>query len=196
MTKFDRQEKPSIDWAFWARMPGWTVEEFASLAVGEDPELSMSSSSSLERKQTLRLLQRAVEMDEIKSPDKPIEFLRLANSGGIAIPEELKIAASNKTKIRNYRRMYRKVKTERNELRALNQDEIKPKRLHSIYLLLYTMATEKYKFKYNANNSAAKNILDDVERKGLKIDRDTIRKLLGDAAVHMAEHLPKPNSEN
>ena len=167
----DRLES-EVDWAFWRKLPGWSISESAYLLLGLNPEerktLNPMNSSSeeidLRIRRMIHFLRRAKQMKEISAISKPSDIVRCAKLHDLPIPIELNILFTE-TKKKNYRKLLRKMrlryseleeKLERiqNENKSFDKEPFLTKR--SVYRMLWVMAASHYSLNKENINTADK----------------------------------------
>jgi hypothetical protein len=188
------------DYAFWAAMPAWTREEAIALLSGQDPDSSSGDiAPNDERTKVARLLGRAFESGAFPNADRiaPKDCLSAMESFGLCAPKALTSAAKDKkVSIKNWRR---ECETKDAEIVRLRQDiertSIAKKRMSTenditalkrkittLQKVFLGISIDKFNLKREwKNSSAAKNIASSIDRSGLKLDEDTVRKHLTDA---------------
>lgn len=78
-----------------------------------------------------------------------------------------------------------------------DEEKLNPKRKNSLHKLVLTMAIAKYRYDPEAlTNSSTKNIQDALHRRGLKIDKNTIRDMLSEAYVELKNEIVLERDEN
>ncbi len=92
----------SADFAYWSKMPFWSLEEGIALLLGKEPrvvnwdlvqhyqEWPHATELSLNYAKLRDLVLRAHKMKEIEEQNTPFAFLEWADSRGIAIPDPLR----------------------------------------------------------------------------------------------------------
>ena len=86
----------SVRHGYWSKISCWTAEEFAAISLGWDPSeidenvlQAMPTSVAKEFKERLRLVERAILMNELNKHSPPAMMLRWGRSMGVSIPKEL-----------------------------------------------------------------------------------------------------------
>ena len=126
------------------------------------------------------LVSRAVETGALKHQFGPAEFVVWAKRINLELPDELTAAiaricidASN-DEVDELREQNALLKLELERFKAATKDP-NPRERRSLQSMVAGMASGRYGFNPIADrNSATKTIVDDIERLGLSIDKDTV----------------------
>jgi len=159
-------------------MAYWSAEEAVALILGKDPkrvnlinldEYSTTVSPFIQKYKNLKeLIDRTVEMEDLPERATPRQFVEWARKIDLEIPDELqKLATYTDTK---------------------NKDGLSQNERTSMLKIILGMAVSKYKYQGEAARNAATgenkdSIPSDLEKIGLDLDPDTIRRYLNEATV-------------
>lgn len=200
MSESDGNTKDRIDWHYWTSIPAWTLKEAACLFSHLNPDTSIIGNKILieshEVKNLYRFFKRANQINEISSFNPPIDLVNWAISRNIDVPNEL-IHLKAESNIDKYEERYlnikRKLKIKNRRIKRIREeyasiDSIAPKRISSMYKVIYAIANQKYDYSPN-RNSASKQIADDVIRSGIEnIGDETVRNLLENAHAYLVKY--------
>lgn len=191
--------KPDYD--HWCNMARWEWKDAAALSVGLEPRnlsdeivdaKEFSPALRTKYRNRLHLVENHVQAGRIDHYSAPSEFLSWAKSNGVSYPKELEetVEASGGL-IADWRLQCEKLVAENAALKLQieNLSNAKPVSLaseclrsgerSSLLKMVRGMAREKYAYDPSSKRSnAALQIKSDVEKQGLKIDEDTVRKWL------------------
>jgi hypothetical protein len=176
--QFFNRPEAGADFSHWARMHYWSAEEAVALILGKNPkrvnlinldEYSTRVSPFIPKYKNLReLINRAVEVEDLPERATPRQSVEWARKIDSEIPAELqKLATCTDTK---------------------NKDGLSETERTSMLKMILGMAV----FKYGYQGDAAKNtatggnsasIASDLEKIGLDLDPDTIRRYLNEATA-------------
>ena len=172
---FDRPEARA-DFSHWAHMAYWSAEEAVALILGKDPkrvnlinldEYSTRVSPFIPKYKNLReLIDRAVEVEDLPERATPRQSVEWARKIGCEIPVELQELATY-------------TNTE-------NKDGLSETERTSLLKMILGMAVSKYGYQGDAprNPATGRNkgsIPSDLEKRGIALDPDTIRRYLKEA---------------
>lgn len=199
MSEPDNNIKQHIDWSYWTSIPAWTLKEAVCLFLHLNPDTYMMGNEILVKSQEVknlyRFFKRANQINEISSFNPPIELVNWAISRNIDIPNELiHLRAEPIDKYKEkYLKLKRRLKIKNRRIKQIREecasiDSVAPKRISSMYKVLYAMASQKYEYS-PTRNSASKQISDDVVRTGIEyIGDETVRNLLEDAHTYLVRY--------
>jgi len=173
---FNRAESDAI-FDHWLKLPYWSAEEAVSLLFGKEP--TRVNKESLERvdgfssfvtnyHQRLEQVVRAIDAGLMPEQITPKSLILWAAQTGIEVPDELqKLATYTDTK---------------------NKEGLSETERTSMLKIILGMAVSKYKYQGGAARNAATgenkdSIPSDLEKIGLDLDPDTIRRYLNEATV-------------
>lgn len=176
----------------WARQFSWSLEEFAALLLGKDPDIvNFHSLQHLSRSSTfvtnfvtlLHCLQQAKEQDELRECVRPEELLGWARAHQIEVPSELsqsleahsaETLAAGAGKVGDYNKPNDQPLTPTEKTAYAKERQSLLKMLGGIVLVTYgdqAFATRKL----------AREVASDLHKQGIAIDEDTVRKWLNEA---------------
>lgn len=189
------------DFEFYARAALWEIEEAAALFVGRNPKTFNSSTigsfraipnSASTFKSYLDLLERACSIRQLNRSDRPGKFLGWAESVGIDVPAELKelvlkynhliVAPPNlypRSEPDNSNVGAQTPKVSSEIAASTTEKDLKQRERTSLLKLVIGMAIGGYAFDPTAKRSdTVPDIRNDLERCGLSLDEQTIRRYL------------------
>jgi hypothetical protein len=181
-TVFD-QRGARADFGFCAKAPYWQPGEAAAVSLGFDWEFvnpdtvkphRQSSSKAKEFGRRWMLISRAVDMGELKRQFSPPEFVAWADSKNLKLPKKLRNAVATIGAAKAPNCEVDELRKQLEQYKTANRDP-HPREFRSLQIIVVGMASGRYGFNPNADrNLATKAIVDDVERLGLLIDKDTV----------------------
>ena len=171
---FNRTESEA-DFNHWGGMPYWTPEEAVSLLFGKEPmrvnseslgQLDSSLSFVNNYQRMLDQIVRAIEVGLMPEQITPESLVRWAAQTGIEVPDELQELATY-------------TNTE-------NKDGLSETERTSLLKMILGMAVSKYRYQGDASRNTATgdnrgSIASDLEKRGIALDPDTIRRYLKEA---------------
>jgi len=207
----DREElwvNASFEW--WARAPFWSADECAALKLGKDPgQISGLDIDQLVRTarfgSTLEHIREEIleaqANKELPERIRPVEFLAWAREHDIRVPAKLEQAVADngydvaalQNQCQRLRRQNQKLLYELDRLRggvpaskkdvSKKKGDLSSKERSSLLKMVIAMAVTKYGYDPKASrNPAAKDIADEIHARGMRLDEDTCRKRLREAA--------------
>jgi hypothetical protein len=202
------QPSSRADLGFWSKAAHWLPHEAAALSLGYAPRFVNpdtikpyleSSTEAQEFGGRLMLISRALDAGTLKQRFSPHEFVAWAGRIGLKLPMGLsdviaRICASevSNDEVNELRSQNASLKIELEQCMAANKG-LHPRERRSLHIIVAGMATGRYAFTPNANrNLATKAIVDDIERLGLLIDKDTVLTHLRSAFRELDIQLPDP----
>jgi hypothetical protein len=188
------------DYDFWVAMPSWKREEAIALLTGRDPTSPNHHQPSNQDAQKLELLiDRAFSFGVFPNSAQvsPSDCVSIAQSSNVPLPRELlKAFRKKKIDLKNWKSECDRLTAEKETLAKMASDPtpstITPKenvtglkkKIGSLQILLLGVAIDKFNMKKDwQSSSVARNISSAITRAGLKLDEDTVRKHLDDAAT-------------
>ena len=180
-----------VDYDHWGPQPSWRLEEVAALLLGKDPDivnvpslkhLRGSSAFTTNFATLLYRLQQAKERDELRECMSPEDLLAWASAHQITVPLPLAqaVEAHSVERSATPRRC-----DEKPSGPALTSTErtASAKERDSLKKMVIAMAIDGYRYKPGAPKSPVpQEIVAALERLGLKLDIDTVRKWLKEGA--------------
>ena len=190
-TRYSANPVPEPILAIGRKLAHWHPDEAAALSLGYAPRFVNpdtvkpyfeSSSEAQEFDRRLMLISRAVETGTLKHQFSPAEFVAWADRINLELPKGLTVAIAKICTSHNVPSDEVNALREQNALLKLELDQCKaatkdphPRERRSLQSMVAGMAVARYGFNPNADrNSATKAIVDDIERLGLSIDKDTV----------------------
>ena len=185
------QSSAQADLGYWAKVAHWNPDEAAALSLGYAPRFVnpntvkpylQTSPEAEEFDLRSMLIRRALDTDALKQQFSPTDFITWADRICLELPKELRdavetIGASDKTsheEADELRKQNALLKIELEQCKAANKDP-HPRERRSLQIMVAGMASGRYGFNPSAERSlATKVIVDDIERLGLSIDKDTV----------------------
>jgi len=171
---FNRAESDAI-FDHWLKLPYWTPEEAVSLLFGKEP--TRVNKESLERvdgfssfvtnyHQRLEQVVRAIDAGLMQEQITPESLVRWAAQTGIEVPDELQELATY--------------------THTDNKDGLSETERTSLLKMILGMAVSKYGYQGDASRNTATgrnkgSIASDLEKRGIALDPDTIRRYLKEA---------------
>jgi len=178
--RFLKSLTSTLDYPFWAKMPRWTAEEAVALTLGISP--SAAGNARLKTttaryaivatyKKFLKLVRRAEAAGCLNDGERgivPAIYLAWAKQNDVNVPPDLQANVARYAKTRK------------------PQAEAKPlmtRERETFLKILLGMALGGYGYNPSAaKSSTTKEIYDDLARRGIAVDEDTIRKKLKEAS--------------
>ncbi|WP_162560596.1 hypothetical protein [Methylobacterium durans] len=168
---------PRADLGYWSRAACWTIEEAIALSYGYEPrvvnwEFLKNSGHPFAELYAQRrsLAMRARHMDQLKEFNEPEAFINWAKRQGMSFDSDLEKSVKNGKKSAN-------------TAQTQEDDHLNPKTRHSLLKLVLGVAVEKYRYDpERTRSSVAREIRDSLDRVGISLDEDTIRRRLAEAA--------------
>jgi hypothetical protein len=185
------QSSAQADLGYWAKVAHWNPDEAAALSLGYAPRFVnpstvkpylQTSPEAEELDRRSMLICRALDTDVLKQRFSPADFITWADRIRLEVPKELRdavaiIGAADKTshdEADELRKQNALLKIELEQCKAANKDP-HPRERRSLQIMVVGMASGQYGFNPRAERSlATKAIVDDIERLGLSIDKDTV----------------------
>ena len=169
----------------WARSSYWSLEEGAVLAYDLDPNEAIMRSvpgydgprlrAPADARQLVNLAQRAIEVGALEERAAPIAFMKWARSMGVEFHPDWWAAVAGEEALA-------KDEAEAPPPAAPVLD-LKTKEQETLLKMVAAMAMAYYGWDRDAlRNTATGEIADDLEKVGVSLDPDTIRKWLRTAA--------------
>lgn len=170
----------------WLALDAWSMTEAALIFAGIHPEATKGRKINMgARPDTLPVdLQEAGRIRQIFSRAKlrgyvgyynaaPVDFLNLADAKGIEFPEVLldamtAIAQRSKATVANS---------------GQTEPELKEAERQSLYKIIIGLAVGAYAYTPDKRNARLSEMLADIERAGVNVDADTLRKWLKAAST-------------
>jgi hypothetical protein len=151
-----------------------------------------SSFKALEFGRRSMLISRAVDTSELMRQFSPPEFVAWADGKNLKLPKKLQEAVARVRGVNKIPCEVDELRRQLEECKAACKDT-HPRELQSLLRILAGMAAGRYNFNPKADRtSATKAIVDDIERLGLSIDKDTVLKYLRRAFNDLEIDLPCP----
>ena len=194
---------PVANFAYWAKMAAWEISEGAALLVGVNPDLvrlrrewreSVGSATASRYKGVLNLAERAFEHGELGYPAPvPRQWLEWAKKKDIPIPEMLE-AEVNKmypdkelqreaTRISCLEAENARLTSELAKAQSTSGQPLATRERESMLKLIVGMAIQGYRYDPKARRGdAICDITSDLEKSGVALSDDTVRKYLVEAA--------------
>ena len=202
------QPSAQADLGYWAKLAHWHTFEAAALSLGFAPRFVNpdtvkpyleTSSEAQEFERRLMLVSRAVETGALKHQFSPTEFVAWANRINLELPEVLtaaigKIGSANVSndEVDELRNQNALLRLELEQRKGAAKD-LGPRERRSLQIMVVGMASGRYGFNPSLDrNSGTKTIVDDIERRGLQIDKDTVLTHLRRAYEDLDIPLPDP----
>ncbi|QGY01548.1 hypothetical protein MMSR116_06255 [Methylobacterium mesophilicum SR1.6/6] len=168
---------PQSDREYWSRAAGWTVEEAIALSFGCEPRVVnwpalKGTGHPFEKRyaEWRSLAIRARHMGQLKEFNEPEVFIQWAKRQGMSFDPELEKAVRTSNKAAK-------------ATQAREDDHLNSKSRQSLLKLVIGLVTATYSYDHQrARTSIVREIKDDLDRVGIKLDEDTIRKWLAEAA--------------
>ena len=140
-------------------------------------------------------IERAIEVRKLGEKIVPAAYVIWATNSNIPLPNELMRAVRVRSEIPDWKAQYEAASNEcdalKRELEELRSTQEKKKDLSTrerstVKRLIIGLAIHGYKYNPKADrNSATKEIADDLERSGIPLDVDTVRKWLKESAEEL-----------
>ena len=187
MTKL--RDSYRVDVELWAGYPHWAPYEIEHLAVDADPE-KLEGETDFEftqeemeiRKKVRRALDRHNRGRTTKGEFKPMEAIEILKRHGIQLPSSLVEAVFHfndpKAKSEN--------SDDGAEKPTTTTASGSTKEAKTVRRILLGIAVEKYRYDPDHKNSAIANIVQDLERAGLRADKGTILNHLREAVNELS----------
>lgn len=188
----------------WGQFPFWTVEEGVAFSLRRDPskfrwkslqQYSDSSSFAQEFKWRLEQARRAVEFGQLQDRNEPAHFMRWAINSNVSLDDHVagielvrRIIRENDRLMTEYHSLTHPISldfldTELPAAKANRDTELGERERNSLLKIVIGMAIGGYAHQPKQSRSTtAKEIANDVESTGLRVDEDTVRKYLRQAA--------------
>ncbi|MEX2671312.1 MAG: hypothetical protein WD294_04285 [Phycisphaeraceae bacterium] len=156
--RFFNSPDASADFQKWARMPLWTAEEATSLLLGKDPaivnleSLQRTPEYSPFRKEYDELfdrIQRALAVERIKQPIKPVDLLNWAKETDVEYPKELDKLLRPDHREASYQELLDENAKLRRLVQELEPDPRSGSKRERTNLLRILVAVAKQKYQYN-----------------------------------------------
>ena len=171
---FNRTESDAV-FDHWLKLPYWTPEEAVSLLFGKEPtrvnlesleEVDGFSSFVTNYHQRLEQVVRAIDAGLMQEQITPESLVRWAAQTGIEVPDELQELATY--------------------THTDNKDGLSETERTSLLKMILGMAVSKYGYQGDASRNPATgrnkgSIPSDLEKRGIALDPDTIRRYLKEA---------------
>lgn len=200
----------------WAIYPKWQIDEGAALSLGVDPaalrrhrmDMIANDRPVFPRKlealgialeERRRLFGRVEDLRQIGGAS-PAEWMEVMRSLGLTAPGELVSAVDAVAPRVDWRRRAAELDARVKELETLverlrvelHSAELPERERTSLLKLVIGMAVAGYSYDPRATRSATTTeIVGDLQRHGVALDADTVRKYLHEAR----NHLPPPEAE-
>ncbi|MFN3252310.1 hypothetical protein [Roseibium album] len=187
------QRSATPDYNYWAKLSFWSPDECAALSLGRDPRVAnwdaikeyTKTSEFAEAYEARReIFVRAEAMGQLSTSTVPSVFLTWANQMQVSVPEELVAAVReletliSDQKPNNHPEQKRQQQSEK----TLQEKHIATRERESLLKLVIGMAIGGYGYDPKASRtSTAKEIVSDLQQRGLSLDEDTVRKYLKEA---------------
>jgi hypothetical protein len=208
---FFHQVDVSADYSHWCRKDLWTADEATALTLGKAPEYVdwegvkeyLQVSLFAQEYARLRdLIYRSIAAGQLCEPIFPGSYIAWARRKGIQIPSEFEAAmAASNVSIGDWRALYEDAQRQLDDLSAKHQallertgkleaqpdtrstGELQTRERSSLFKLIIAMAIGGYGYNPSAaRNDAIASITEDLDKHGLSLDGNTIRKWLRMAA--------------
>lgn len=208
------------DFDLWAKMAHWTVDEFVALSLGRNPKVcswpwieNILNDSAFASEFAVRreICVRAIGAGQMYSNTIPTFFLAWAGRIRISVPVELVQAVEDLGyQIADWKTLYdqrgselaklsRRIaelenhtSSEGSAIKKTPNQSLQTRERNNLLKLVIGMAVGWYGYDpLSAKNRQTKQIADDLEKLGLSLSEDTIRKYLAEGK----ELLPGPLSE-
>lgn len=182
---FHFNQADEIDFSYWCKLPLWTIEEAVALSFGKNPE-KVNWDSIKEHKKHSRFvanyeqvrqlaLRTRMSGEQLTDPLPPLQFIDWAETHEISFPEEIE------KKVKTWQNKKKK-DAKAKKIKNFEGSPINPKVLESLSKMLLGMAMDKYGYDPRAaRTSTSALISENLKKKGICIDADTIRTRLKEA---------------
>jgi hypothetical protein len=176
----------SVDYATWAKMPYWIVDEATAVILARDPnwvdwakiEPYVKICAFAERFHVIRLLlTRAQQVGHLERKMRPIDVMDWAQRNAIELPPELVSAIGASPVQVSLRAENEALKQQIKKLRE--SDQLDPREKTSLLKIIYSYAVQKGH--RSGRRSAARNISEDSQLAGCDVHEDTVRKYIREA---------------
>lgn len=168
---------PQSDREYWSRAACWTIEEAVALSFGCEPRVVnwpalKGTGHPFEMRYAERrsLAIRARQMDQLKDFNEPEAFIQWAKRQGMSFDPDLEKAVSDGKKALK-------------ATQARGDENLNAKSRQSLLKLVIGLVAATYGYDpQRARTPIAREIEGDLDRVGISLDEDTIRKWLIKAA--------------
>lgn len=184
---FNRPENRLHNLGHWARLSTWTPSQAILILGDREPSTKVVSYTEnlhdyeIEDSpfaqaffEVYKIMQSAIEVNDIGTPGRPLEYLRWFDKVKYDVPNELRMAI-----------LEFHAPDEWAKLNASDTDDLEPlmqSERASVLKIIAGMAICGYKFDHKAGrNEATRDIMNDMEQLGLGIDKNTLLKWLREA---------------
>lgn len=187
---FNQEENRLQSQFLWVRRSVWSPQEAVLILSGREPSamlieyLDKMSSYAREKSEfanayflTLEVMQTAIDVGEISTPGRPLEYIQWYDKTKTEFDEELRLNVLEIHDPKAFKALKGdQVSSSREKYDLLNSER------NSLLTLIAAMAIEGYKYDPKAKrNEATSDIQSDAELLGLPLDQKTILKWLREA---------------
>jgi hypothetical protein len=177
-------QNPDADLDYWSKAAYWTVEEATALSFGQEPRIVNSASipkPGLEYENRLDLARRAKKTEDLKEPNRPLDYINWAKQSGIPFLEELE------TLVRKRQGPDRKSQEPDRKTRPKAAES---KEITSLLKMVFGMSITLYEYDVKKSHGIPTKIYNDLLLLNIPLDRDTISKWLTQAIDDFGDLLP------
>jgi len=198
--RFFNRPEAVADFDFWSRASYWTIDEALALSLGKNPRLVnweklapfvQISKFAAEFEGRRMLAQRAQSMAQLADTNIPGFFLAWAARTGLSVPKALLAAVNARgVQIADWKSLYDEavariaaLEKERGAGEAQPSpepvDSLRARERETLLKLIIGMAIRGYGHNPSADRTGtAREIAGDLEKNGIGLDEDTVRKWL------------------
>jgi hypothetical protein len=211
MTGFYQPNTYLADFGYWAKMANWTEGEAAAVLLGINPhyvnprEGDLSGEASQYKEQYFGILKsakRALDAGHLRGYPAPAEWVGWAKQLDFPIPETLVSAvekwgasSADSALVKELQAKVSALTGEIEALKARQSDtdrELDPRERDTMLKLIFGMAVNGYGYDASFKRSnVVTDIVGDMERQGLAVSDDTIRRYLKAATDRLPDWLEK-----
>jgi hypothetical protein len=181
-------QNPFADLDYWSRAAYWTVEEATALSFGREPRIVNSDSIpspgpfSIEYEKRRDLALRAKEMEKLKEKNPPLDYINWAKQSGIPFSEELEtLVLERQGPV--LKKLETLVQERQGPDRKTRPKSAEKKVTDSLLKMVLGMAAAYYGYDSKKLRShGPPEVKEELDRVGIKMDLDTVRKWLQRAA--------------
>jgi hypothetical protein len=198
--RFFHKPSANADFDFWSKAAYWTLDEAVALSFGKDPKKVYwdGIKSLVERSSFIQgygkvreLANRAKAAGLLKEPTLPLAFVLWAKKNDLAFPEQLEKNVTAQAQKGAVPAAHAVASPKLPTPAKDKKDELKTREKDTLLKLVIGMAVEGYRYDPKAaKNTAVADIVSDLNKLGLSLDADTVRRWLKEAAETQFE---KPN---
>lgn len=172
---------PKVDFNHWSKMALWSLKEAKLITMGLDPAYNYKPPRSFDQKASplmgrydklSELIERAYKAKELKNPLCPVEYYAWAKRHDIDLPPILEKLLIPRSKDKGLE-----------EPQQTKESKLDPRERETLLKLIIGMAIDFYGYDPKASKSPIPKELEGIlDRQGLPISDDTIRKWLKEAS--------------